>query len=262
MYISSIMAQMLEKVPVLFSICNVCKRFSNGTEALNTISFEIYERELLVLSGPNGSGKSVLMKMLVNLLEPTHGTILYKDKPIKSWGTAINREVGLVFQDAEAQIIGDTVEEDVCFGPENLGFKGTELEKRVTRALAAVGLLHKRASRPATLSGGEQRRLAIAGILAMGSSTIIMDEPYANLDWEGVRLVNESIKSLHAQGYTLIVVTHELEKIAGAAGRLGILYKGSLKALGSPQEVFALPVTEWGIRNPRVNYHSIADCIW
>ena len=247
---------------ILFSLQDVSKTFSDGTEALSKISFDIFEREILVISGPNGSGKSVLLKLLVNLYEPTAGTLLYKNRLVKAWGSAINREVGFVFQDADVQILGDTVEEDICFGPENFGIKGKELSDAVTHALSAVGLLHKRTSRPAVLSGGEKRRLAIAGVLAMGAKTIILDEPYANLDWEGVRLVNETIKTLYELGYTFIIVTHELEKLAGAAHRIAILHKGSLKTLGKPEAVFAEPLEQWGVRDPRVQYHCLADCVW
>lgn len=247
---------------ILYSLRSVSKSFPDGTAALCTISFDIFEHEILVISGPNGSGKSVLLKLLINLLEPTAGTVLYKGKSLKTWGTAINREVGFVFQDADVQILGDTVEEDVSFGPENLGIKGSALSDAITHALKAVGLLHKRTSRPAVLSGGEQRRLAIASVLAMGVKTIIMDEPYANLDWEGVHLVNETIRSLHERGYTFIIVAHELEKIAGAAHRIGILHKGSLKALGDPETVFAEPLEQWGVRDPRMQYHSFVDCVW
>ncbi len=247
---------------VLFSLQDVSKSFPDGTEALSKISFDIFEHEILVISGPNGSGKSVLLKLLVNLYEPTTGTLLYKGRTVKSWGTTINREVGFVFQDADVQILGDTVEEDVRFGPENLGVKGKELTDAVTHALTAVGLMHKQTARPAVLSGGEKRRLAIAGVLAMGVKTIIMDEPYANLDWEGVRLVNETIKSLYELGYTFIIVTHELEKIAGAAHRIAVLHKGELKALGKPEAVFSEPLEQWGVRDPRMQYHSFADCVW
>ena len=246
----------------LYSVRNLRKVFNDGTLALDDVSFELREGELLVLSGPNGSGKTVLIKLLVNLHEGSGGTILYKDKPLSRWKDGIHREVGLVFQDSDAQLVGETVEEDTRFGPENLGSKGAELEERVTRALAEVGILHKRESRPAALSGGERRRLAIAGVLAMGVRTIIMDEPYANLDWEGVRLVNESILKLHKQGYTFLIVTHELEKIAGAAGRLGIMHKGRLKALGSPHEILDDNPERFGVRDPRAACASIGDCLW
>ncbi|HON89218.1 MAG TPA: ABC transporter ATP-binding protein [Spirochaetia bacterium] len=247
---------------VLFSLRDVSKSFSDGTVALSKISFDIYEREILVITGPNGSGKSVLLKLLVNLLEPTTGTLLYKEKTVKSWSSAINREVGFVFQDADVQILGDTVEDDVSFGPENVGIKGNELSNTVTHALTTVGLLHKRTCRPAVLSGGEKRRLAIASVLAMGVKTIIMDEPYANLDWEGVRLVNDTIRSLEKIGYTFIIVSHELEKIAGLAHRIGILYKGMLKTIEKPEVVFSEPFEQWGVRDPRMQYHSFEDCVW
>jgi biotin transport system ATP-binding protein len=170
--------------------------------------------------------------------------------------------VGLVFQDADAQMVGETVAEDVAFGPKNLGFPKDEIQRRVEEALASLDLLDKRDSPPRRLSGGEKRRLAVAGILAMGGEIIIMDEPFANLDWPGVVHVLEIITALKASGKTVIILTHELEKVLALADRLIILVRGMIRDSGRPEEVLDRMKDEYGVRDPRKHYASAKDCTW
>ena len=249
-------------LPVL-SIRNLTIRF-NGTPpltALNRVNLDIWEGEFLLLAGSNGSGKTLLMRCLAGLLETREGEILFRGQPL-SRTRSLRRELGLVFQDAETQLLGETVEEDAAFGPENLGFSGEETESRVKAALEAVGLETKRKRPPRRLSGGEKRRLAVAGVLAMGCGVIIMDEPFANLDWPGVVQVLEILVSLKQAGKTLIVLTHELEKVLALADRLAILHQGILRDEGEPAAVLERMDKSWGVRDPRRNYKYLADCSW
>jgi len=243
----------------LFSIRGLAKDFPGGKRALDGIDLDILEGECLVIAGSNGSGKTVLMRILAGLTERSAGTLRFRGR---EGGKAERGTVGLVFQDADAQIIGETVAEDVAFGPKNLGYTGTDLELRVDEALAAVGLADKRDAPPRRLSGGEKRRLAVAGILAMGCGTIIMDEPFANLDWPGVVQVLGALRELRKAGKTVVVLTHELEKILAHADRLAILHAGRMRDQGSPGEVLDRLQTEWGIRDPRQRYEGVEGCTW
>jgi biotin transport system ATP-binding protein len=250
--------------PPLISARNVSVRFPGpGTgfiTALDRINLDIHSGEFLLLAGSNGSGKTVFMRCVAGLLDFQEGTIFLKGAPIT--GTLLRRELGLVFQDADAQILGETVAEDIAFGPENLGLPGEEVSRSVDAALQAVGLELKKESPPRRLSGGEKRRLAVAGVLAMGCNTIIMDEPFANLDWPGVVQVLEILTRLKQAGKTLIVLTHELEKVLALADRLVILHRGIIRDDGNPGEVLNRLDKAWGVRDPRRNYENIGDCSW
>ena len=164
---------------------NISKIFPDKTKALEDISFSIEQEEFCVIAGSNGSGKSVLMSLIAGLDEPTGGTI-----------DLFGNSAGLVFQDADSQILGETPEEDVSFGAKNYGLKKDELKQCVESSLEQVGLLHKKNAYARSLSGGEKRRLAVAGILAINRSVIIFDEPFANLDWPGVKQVCMILKKL------------------------------------------------------------------
>jgi biotin transport system ATP-binding protein len=170
--------------------------------------------------------------------------------------------VGLVFQDADAQIIGETVEEDIRFGPENLKLDKQEIAKRLDDVADRLGLGAKKDFAPRLLSGGEKRRLAVAGVLAMGCETIIFDEPFANLDWPGVIQVLNIIQELKAQGKTVIILTHELEKVLALADRLVILDKGIVRDSGIPEEVLDRMDKDWGVRDPRHTYQTALNCSW
>ena len=199
---------------VLFSVRRLTKKFPNGIkgaagyEALSGIDLDIFEGECLVVAGANGSGKTLLMRMLAGLLEPTEGEIRFRGKAIAECGKLLRSSVGLVFQDSDAQILGETVEEDIRFGPENLKLPESEIKSRLEQTLAALELAEKRGFSARRLSGGEKRRLAVAGILAMGCETVIMDEPFANMDWPGVIQVLKIITALKQSAKTIIVLTH------------------------------------------------------
>jgi biotin transport system ATP-binding protein len=246
----------------LFTVAALTKRFPDGTEALSGVDLEIRERECLVIAGSNGSGKTLLMRMLVGLAAPTSGSVAFRGISVSADPARVRRTVGLVFQDADAQVVGETVEEDVAFGPRNLRLPATEIGSRVDAALEATGLAAKRKALPRRLSGGEKRRLAVAGVLAMGCEAVIMDEPFANLDWPGVVQVLRTISELKEAGRTVVVLTHELEKVLSHADRLVILDRGSVKDDGSPAEVLDRGVAAYGIRDPRHRYETVEDCTW
>ncbi|MDR1575461.1 MAG: energy-coupling factor ABC transporter ATP-binding protein [Treponema sp.] len=246
--------------PALFSIRRLSRIFpcAAGEEpcrALRDINLDIYEGQCLLIAGSNGSGKTLLMRIIAGLMEPSGGEVLFRGKNLR-------RELGLVFQDADAQIVGETVAEDIALGPENLGFSKAGVQERVDRAIDALGLSSVRSSPPRRLSGGEKRRLAVAGILAMGCNTLIMDEPFANLDWPGVVRTLQIIAELKKNGKTLIILTHELEKVLALADRLVILHRGMVCDDGLPEAVLDRLDPAWGVRDPRRNYAGVKDCSW
>ncbi|MDR1353345.1 MAG: energy-coupling factor ABC transporter ATP-binding protein [Treponema sp.] len=250
---------------ILFSIRNLSKVFRTGEEenrALAGISLDIYKGECLLVAGSNGSGKTLLMKIITGLVTPSEGEILFRGENPEKCGEKLRRAVGLVFQDADAQFVGETAAEDIAFGPGNLGLSGEEIRARVEDALAATGLAEKRSLPPRRLSGGEKRRLAVAGVIAMGCDTVIFDEPFANLDWPGVIQVLEIIRDLKQTGRTVIILTHELEKVLAYADRLVILHRGRVRDDGKPAELLSRLKDEYGIRNPLHNYNAIEDCSW
>jgi biotin transport system ATP-binding protein len=170
--------------------------------------------------------------------------------------------VGLVFQDPDAQFVGETVAEDLAFGPRNLRISAEETSVRVREALEKTGLEAKADWAPRRLSGGEKRRLALGGVLAMGCEIIFMDEPFANLDWPSVRRVLEVVKQLKADGVTQIILTHELEKVLAYADRLFILDGGLIADSGPCEEVLDRLKPAYGVRDPRQSVRNAADCTW
>jgi len=249
----------------LFSVRGLRKKFSDY-EVLSGVELDIYDSECLIVAGANGSGKTLLMRMLAGLMEPTEGEILFKGKALgQSNGkcrSLLRRSVGLVFQDSDAQILGETVEEDIRFGPENLKLPKEEIESRLEETLTALELTEKRDFGARCLSGGEKRRLAVAGILAMGCETIIMDEPFTNMDWPGVIQILKIIRDLKQSGKTVIILTHELEKVLAFADRLVILADGKIRAQGESEEVLDRLDPAWGVRDPRGVYRNAKDCTW
>ncbi|MDR1302865.1 MAG: energy-coupling factor ABC transporter ATP-binding protein [Treponema sp.] len=252
----------------LFSIRGVSKDFPDGfirgrvNRVLQGIDLDIGEGECLLVAGSNGSGKTILMKIIAGLMEPSAGEVLFRGRPLSGGTDSLRSSLGLVFQDADAQILGETVAEDAAFGPRNLGLSREQAAERADAALKALAIADKRDFPPRRLSGGEKRRLAVAGVIAMGCSAVIMDEPFANLDWPGVVHVLEVIRDLKAGGKTVIILTHELEKVLAFVDRLVILHQGILREDGTPEAVLDRLKPEYGVRNPLHRYVSIRDCSW
>jgi biotin transport system ATP-binding protein len=202
--------------------------FPDGKAGLEDLSLSIDEEEFVIVAGKNGAGKSLLMRHFIGLSKPTAGAVFYRGNPIASQIPLIRKEVGYVFQDTEAQIFGQTVGEDLAFGPANLGIRGKELEEAVRSALRDARLEGMSDRRPLTLSGGEKRRLSIAGVLAMKPRCVILDEPFVNLDYPSTVEIIGVLKTLRDEGKTLIVLTHEIEKVFLLASRLVILSSGRI----------------------------------
>ncbi|WP_255947029.1 energy-coupling factor ABC transporter ATP-binding protein [Brucepastera parasyntrophica] len=151
----------------------------------------------------------------------------------------------------------------MAFGPRNLGVSRKDAAETARQMLERTGLQGKETVPAHSLSGGEKRRLAVAGILAMDAEIIIFDEPYANLDWPGVIQVNRIIKQLHSEGKTILILTHEVEKVLALANRLIILFQGKMVYDGHPEEALrTAALAEWGIRNPLLQYNSLSDLVW
>jgi biotin transport system ATP-binding protein len=233
----------------MITIDNLSHRFSDGTQGLVDINLEIAAGEFVAIVGANGSGKTTLLRHFNGLLLPSRGMVHLKGQPVTANLKRARQLVGMVFQDADSQIVGETVHDDVAFGPKNLCLPTEVVKERVAAALSAVGLTEKRRLRPHLLSGGEKRRLAVAGILAMRSEVIAFDEPFSNLDYPGVRQVLAQMLDLHKRGTTLVVTTHDIEKILPHAARLVVMANGRIQADGPPEAV--LPSIEnFAVRAP------------
>ena len=208
--------------------------------ALSALDFSIEEGSFVCILGHNGSGKSTLAKLFNALQLPTEGTILVSGMDSREEKNIfpIRREVGMVFQNPDNQIIASVVEEDVGFGPENIGLPTDEIWRRVNNALSAVHMEAYRLKSPNHLSGGQKQRVAIAGTLAMEPKTIVLDEPTAMLDPSGRKEVLESVLELkRKKGISIILITHYMEE-AVDADRILLMDSGKLVMDGSPREVF------------------------
>lgn len=237
-------------------------RFRDGALGLDGASLRVDEGDFLVLAGRNGSGKSLLARHLVGLAEPSSGDVAYRGRPVAEDHFEARRGIGLVFQDADSQIVGQTLLEDASFGPANLRLTRVEVEARAREALAAVGLEALAERSPEGLSGGERRRLAIAGALAMRPACLILDEPFANLDYPAIRGVLSVIVALKAEGKALVVVTHELEKVLAHATRLAVMDSGRVVYDGAPEGLPRPRYEELGLRDPFRGGVRLEDLTW
>lgn len=224
--------------------------------AVNNVSLEVKKGEFLVILGHNGSGKSTMAKMMNGLILPTKGDIYVMGKNTKDeeniW--EIRSKAGMVFQNPDNQLVATIVEEDVAFGPENLGIPPAEIRKRVDEALELVEMSEYKKHAPHLLSGGQKQRVAIAGILAMKPDCIIFDEPTAMLDPNGRLEVMNTIKKLNKEeGKTIILITHYMDE-AVEADRIMVMSQGEIVLQGTPREVFSQVdrVKELGLDVPQV----------
>ncbi len=228
----------------IIRIENLTFEYMRGEEeepvrAISNLNLNLETGSFTAIIGKNGSGKSTLAKNLNGLLLPSGGHIF-----VKNWDTAndehiwdIRQTAGMVFQNPDNQLVSSIVEDDVAFGPENLGIEPSEIRKRVEKALKAVDMYKFRKKAPHFLSGGQKQRIAIAGVVAMGPECIIFDEPTAMLDPKGRDEIMHIIKSLHAAGITVVLITHFMEE-AASADRIVIMDEGRILLDGTPEDIF------------------------
>ena len=213
--------------------------------ALEDINFTVADGELLGVIGHTGSGKSTLLQHLNGLLKPSSGRVLVGDVDITAPGVSmveIRKRIGLVFQYPEYQLFEETVAKDVAFGPKNLGLSGQEIDERVREALELVGLDYEQIKErsPFELSGGQKRRVAIAGVVAMRPEVLILDEPTAGLDPKAHHDVLDMVQEVHRRtGNIIILVSHNMADIARVSDKIIVIDSGHLVTTGTPQEVFA-----------------------
>ena len=246
---------------LIIEIQHLTHCFADGTIGLADICLDIEEGAFVVIAGANGSGKTTLLRHLNGLLMPTSGTVRVAGVSVADDPRRARVLVGMIFQDADSQIVGETVHDDVAFGPENLRLSRPEVGRRVDGALAAVGLAELAGRRPHRLSGGEKRRLSIAGVLAMQPRVIVCDEPFSNLDYAGVRQVLEEIVKLHRLGKTILLTTHDLEKVLAHAERLVLMREGKIECDGPPPALLAA-AEAFGVRRPRPAGREVEGLSW
>ena len=216
--------------------------YPDGTQALKNVNIQIKKGEKIAIMGPNGAGKSTLFSHFNGLTEPTSGhvevagekIIFEKDKLLE-----VRQKVGIVFQDPNDQLFAPTVKEDVAFGPMNLGLEHDEVERRIEESLKMVGMEGFEEKTPHHLSGGQQKRVAIAGIIAMRPEIMILDEPTAGLDPEGVDKVLNILNDLNREGISIIISSHDIEMVSQFAEKIFILYNGEIIDSGDKQKIFS-----------------------
>ena len=243
---------------VLFDIRHVSHTFETEEgktfDALKDVTAQIKKGEFTAIIGTNGSGKSTLARHLNALLLPTEGELIVEGMRTSDAGRVwdIRQKVGMVFQNPDNQLVAAVVEEDVAFGPENLGVPPEEIRERVDLALEKVGMTSYRKQAPSMLSGGQKQRVAIAGVLAMKPDCIVLDEPTAMLDPKGRKDVMDTIHELNkTEGITIVLITHFMEE-AITADHILVIDRGVLKMEGTPKEIFSQAdrVTEIGLDVP------------
>ena len=212
-----------------------------GVQVFNDLSLTIEEGTFVAVLGGNGCGKSTLAKHFNSILLPSGGKVYVSgmDSSDEEMLIAIRRCVGMVFQNPDNQIVANVVEEDVAFGPENLGIASPAIRQRVDKALKQVGMYEYREHAPHLLSGGQKQRIAIAGVIAMEPKCIVLDEPTAMLDPKGRREVLETVSRLNEEkGITIVLITHHMDE-AAKAQRVVVLHEGKVALDGSPRQVFS-----------------------
>jgi len=227
----------LENITYIYNLGQAIQR-----KALESINLTVDAGDFLGIAGATGSGKSTLIQHFNGILKPTSGRVLFKGYDIWTGGDIIEvrSKIGLLFQYPEQQLFAEQVGEDVAFGPRNLGFDEGTVKIRVCKALEKVGLdpVNYLARNPFALSGGEKRKVALAGVLAMEPEILVLDEPTAGLDARGKEALFQLLADLNRQGITIIMVSHSMEDLARLAKRLVVLKQGEIYLEGTPQEVF------------------------
>lgn len=228
----------------MLKVENLSYSYDDGTKALNDVNLEIKKGDMVSLLGKNGAGKSTLFLHFNGIFKPTKGRILIEGEELKYDKKSLikfRQKVGIVFQNPDDQLFAPTVEEDVAFGPLNLGLSQEETQKRVNDALKKVGMDGFQRKAPHHLSGGQKKRVAIAGILAMQPELMVLDEPTSGLDPQGAIDILELLYELNDEGMTIIISTHDVDLVPNYAKKVFVLVEGSLIAEGTPKEIFAQP---------------------
>lgn len=236
---------------------NITYRYPDGTEALENVNFKAEEGKIIALLGPNGAGKSTLFLHFNGILRPSSGNIMVDKEEIKYDKKDLMRvrqNVGIVFQNPDDQLFAPTVIEDVAFGPMNLGLSKEEVKKRVDDALKRVGMEENKNKPPHHLSGGEKKRVAIAGILAMKPKIMVLDEPTSGLDPKGASQILKLLYDLNKEGMTIIISTHDVDLVPLYAYQVYIISEGKIIKKGSPKEVFEdiKTIRDANLRLPRI----------
>jgi cobalt/nickel transport system ATP-binding protein len=231
--------------------------YPNCPESLSGVTFSIRKGARVALVGPNGAGKTTLLLMCNGILAPTKGRVMLNGEPLRYDSRSlreVRKKVGLVFQNSDTQLFAPTVYQDVAFGPLNLGMTPEEIQATVSRSLAAVGLTGYEKRPPHQLSGGEKKRAAIAGTLAMEPEVLVFDEPTSSLDPAGAADLMELLDDLNTRGTTIIVSTHDVELAYLWADQIILLNRGTVLHTGSPEEVFTNPslIASANLRMPAV----------
>ncbi|MCP3941286.1 MAG: ABC transporter ATP-binding protein [Desulfobacteraceae bacterium] len=235
-------------IPIL-EINHLTHQYPDGSDGIIDICFSVTKGDFIILVGKNGSGKTTLIRHLNGLLRPQSGEIKLHGKNILKDLILTRKTVGMVFQDADTQIVGDTVFDEVAFGPENLNLQRNLINTKVTQVLEQLNLIKLKDRNPSTLSGGEKRKLTIAGILVMDPEIIIFDEPFANLDHPGTQSLLSTIADLNQNGQTIVMATHDVETLMGSASRMLIMDKGRLVEDGSFTDLIK-KLESHGIKEP------------
>ena len=228
----------------MLEVKNIKYAYNSEYQALKGVSLKIERGEMVALLGKNGAGKSTLFLHLNGIYEPDEGQVFIDGEELKYDKKSLlkfRQKVGIVFQNPDDQIFAPTVEEDVAFGPLNLGLSMEEVQDRVEDALARVGMSGFEKKAPHHLSGGQKKRVAIAGILAMKPEVMVLDEPTAGLDPQGVVDLSKLLRELNDEGITIVISTHEVDLVPNYAERVFVLVDGLLIAEGTPKEIFAQP---------------------
>lgn len=218
--------------------------YNKDYQALKGVSLKIERGQMVALLGKNGAGKSTLFLNLNGIYEPDEGKVFIDGEELKYDKKSLlkfRQKVGIVFQNPDDQIFAPTVEEDVAFGPLNLGLPMEEVQDRVEEALERVGMSGFEKKAPHHLSGGQKKRVAIAGILAMKPEIMVLDEPTAGLDPQGVTDLSKLLNELNNEGITILISTHEVDLVPNYANRVFVLVDGLLIGEGTPKEIFAQP---------------------
>ena len=221
---------------------NLSFTYHDGTQALKNVNIQIKKGEKIAIMGPNGAGKSTLFSHFNGLTEPTSGRVEVEGEKIifeREKLLKVRQKVGIVFQDPNDQLFAPTVKEDVAFGPMNLGLEYAEVERRIEESLEMVGMSGFEDKTPHHLSGGQQKRVAIAGIVAMRPDIMILDEPTAGLDPEGVDKVLDILNNLNKEGMSIVISSHDIEMVNQFADKIFVLYNGEIIAQGDKNQIFS-----------------------